>query len=64
VRIERDDETIERRFEGVDQYRLEVERFGEAIRSGTSPFLPPADAIEQANAISAIYAAADYAWPR
>jgi D-xylose 1-dehydrogenase (NADP+, D-xylono-1,5-lactone-forming) len=64
VRIEREDETVERRFEGVDQYRLEVERFGEAIREGTPPFLPPADAIEQADAIAAIYAAADYTWPR
>jgi predicted dehydrogenase len=64
VRIERDDETIERHFEGVDQYQLEVERFGLAIRTGTRPFLPPSDAIEQADAIAAIYAAADYKWPR
>ncbi|HEY7023159.1 MAG TPA: Gfo/Idh/MocA family oxidoreductase [Ktedonobacterales bacterium] len=64
VRIERDDEIIERRFEGVDQYQLEVERFGLAIRTGTPPFLPPADAIEQADAIAMIYAAAGYAWPR
>ena len=64
VRIERDDETIERHFEGVDQYQLEVERFGVAIRTGTPPFLPPSDAIEQADAIAMIYAAAGYAWPR
>jgi D-xylose 1-dehydrogenase (NADP+, D-xylono-1,5-lactone-forming) len=64
VRIERDDEVIERHFEGVDQYQLEVERFGVAIRTGTSPFLPPADAIEQADAIAMIYAAAGYDWPR
>ena len=64
VRIERDDETIERHFEGVDQYQLEVERFGLAIRTGTPSFLPPSDAIEQADAIAMIYAAAGYAWPR
>jgi len=64
VRIEGDDEAVERRFEAVDQYQLEVERFGEAIRARTPPFLPPGDAIEQADAIAAIYAAADYAWPR
>ena len=64
VQIEVGDETIERRFEGVDQYQLEVERFGVAIRAGTRPFLPPSDAIEQADAIAAIYAAADYTWPR
>jgi predicted dehydrogenase len=64
VRIERDDETIERHFEGVDQYQLEVERFGVAIRTGTPPFLPPADAIEQADAIATIYSAAAYKWPR
>jgi predicted dehydrogenase len=64
VRIEVDDEIVERRFEGVDQYQLEVERFGEAIRAGIPPFLPPSDAIEQADAIAAIYAAAGYAWPR
>ncbi|HEY7091568.1 MAG TPA: Gfo/Idh/MocA family oxidoreductase [Ktedonobacterales bacterium] len=64
VQIELGDETVERRFEGVDQYQLEVERFGEAIRAGTPPFLPPSDAIEQADAIAMIYAAAGYAWPR
>ena len=64
VQIERDDETIERRFEGVDQYQLEVERFGVAIRTGTPPFLPPSDAVEQADAIAMIYAAAGYTWPR
>ena len=64
VRIERGDETIERHFEGVDQYQLEVERFGVAIRTGTPPFLPPSDAIEQADAIAMIYAAAGYTWPR
>jgi D-xylose 1-dehydrogenase (NADP+, D-xylono-1,5-lactone-forming) len=64
VQIELGDETVERHFEGVDQYQLEVERFGLAIRMGTSPFLSPADAIEQADAIAAIYAAADYKWPR
>jgi len=64
VQIELGDETVERRFESVNQYQLELERFGEAIRAGTPPFLPPSDAIEQADAIAAIYAAADYAWPR
>jgi predicted dehydrogenase len=64
VRIVRDDETIERHFEGVDQYQLEVERFGVAIRTRTQPFLPPADAIEQADAIAMIYAAAGYTLPR
>ena len=64
VRIVRDDEIIERHFEGVDQYQLEVERFGLAIRTRTAPFLPPSDAIEQADAIATIYAAADYVWPR
>jgi predicted dehydrogenase len=64
VQIEVGDETVERHFGGVDQYQLEVERFGEAIRTGTPPFLPPSDAIEQADAIAAIYATAGYIWPR
>jgi D-xylose 1-dehydrogenase (NADP+, D-xylono-1,5-lactone-forming) len=64
VQIEVGDETVERNFEGVDQYQLEVERFGVAIRTGTRPFLPPSDAIEQADAIAMIYAAAGYTWPR
>jgi predicted dehydrogenase len=64
ARIERDDETVERHFDGVDQYQLEVERFGLAIRTRTQPFLPPSDAIEQADAIAMIYAAAEYEWPR
>jgi predicted dehydrogenase len=64
VQIELGDETTERGFEGVDQYQLEVERFGEAIRAGTPPFLLPSDAIEQSDSIAMIYAAAGYAWPR
>jgi predicted dehydrogenase len=64
VQIELGDETVERRFEGVDQYQVEVERFGAAIRTGAPPFLPPSDAVEQADAIAAIYAAAEYKWPR
>lgn len=64
ARIERDDEMQERRFAAVDHYQLEVEHFGECIRTGAAPFLSPLDALEQAEAVEAIYAAAGYSWPR
>ena len=64
VRIEVGDEATERRFAAVDQYQLEVEHFAECIRNGQPVALPPADALEQAEAIEMIYRAAGYPWPR
>jgi predicted dehydrogenase len=63
VRIERGDETVERRFAAVDQYRLEVEHVAECIRTGSQPALTPADALEQAESIELIYSAAGYQRP-
>jgi D-xylose 1-dehydrogenase (NADP+, D-xylono-1,5-lactone-forming) len=64
VRIEVDDEVTERHFAPVDQYQLEAEHFAECIRNGQPVALPPADALEQAEAIEMIYRAAGYTWPR
>lgn len=58
------DETIERRFPGVEQYRLQVEHFASCVREGVPLATPPEDAIGNAAAIEMIYAAADYRWPR
>ena len=63
VRIERDDETVERRFAPTDQYRLQVEHFAACVHTGAPPFLSLADAQTQAESIEAIYAAAHYARP-
>jgi predicted dehydrogenase len=57
------DETLEHRFPGVDQYRLQVEHFARCIREGTPLDIPPDDAIENMAAIEQIYAAAGYDWP-
>jgi predicted dehydrogenase len=54
VRIEVGDEVTERRFE----------HFAECIRTGQPVALPPADALEQAEAIEMIYRSAGYTWPR
>lgn len=43
----------------VDSYRLEAENFAHAIRTGSPPLLGSADAVAQAMAIEALYAAAD-----
>ncbi len=65
VRIERESEVLERRFAAVDQYRLEVEYFADCVRGSRRPdVLSPEDALDQARAIEAIYAAANYRWPR
>lgn len=63
VRIERGDEAEERRFPVVDQYRLEIEHFAGCIRTGAPLAIPPEDAVEQAEAIELIYAAAGYQCP-
>jgi len=64
ARLEVGDETIEHRFAAVDQYQLEVEHFGDCLRTGEQPYLTQADALAQAEAIELIYRAAAYRWPR
>jgi predicted dehydrogenase len=64
VRLETSSETLERRFEPLDHYVLEVEAFGEAIQSGSPAPLTQADALGQARGIELIYASANYRWPR
>ena len=44
--------------EAVNAYALEVENFGAAIRGEAEPLLGRADALGQARAIEALYAAA------
>lgn len=65
VRIEHEETVTEQHFAPIDQYRLEVEYFGECVRGVQTPAeLTPEDALEQAQAIESIYAAAGYTWPR
>ncbi|HEY7779978.1 MAG TPA: Gfo/Idh/MocA family oxidoreductase [Ktedonobacterales bacterium] len=63
VRVVRGDETLEKRFAGVDQYRLQLEHFGHAARSRSPLAIPPEDAVANAAAIEDIYRAAGYTWP-
>jgi predicted dehydrogenase len=63
VRIERGDETLERHFDGVDQYRLEIEHFSECIRNNAALDISPGDALEQAETLDAVYRAAEYTLP-
>lgn len=64
VRIERGEETLERRFDPADQYQLEVEHFGDCIRNGTTLYVTEQDAIDQAESIEMLYRAAGYEWPK
>ena len=63
VRIETDDETLERRFAGIEHYVLEIEGFSGNIRQGAAPFISLEDSLEQAESIERIYAAAGYTPP-
>jgi D-xylose 1-dehydrogenase (NADP+, D-xylono-1,5-lactone-forming) len=45
-------------FEPVDQYRLEIDDLGTAIRDGKAPLLGRADALGQARTIDALYRSA------
>jgi D-xylose 1-dehydrogenase (NADP+, D-xylono-1,5-lactone-forming) len=63
ARIETGDETLERRFSGIDQYTLEVESFSNSVRNGSTPFISLDDSLEQSESIERIYAAAGYTPP-
>lgn len=63
ARIERGNETTEHRFAPANHYQIEVEHFASCIRSGTPLHLSPEDALEQAEAVEAIYRAAAYQRP-
>ena len=57
-------QSIHQRFIPVDQYRLEVEHFGAAIRLGHAVPLSLEETIENIATIEAIYQSAGYAWPK
>jgi D-xylose 1-dehydrogenase (NADP+, D-xylono-1,5-lactone-forming) len=57
-------QSLHQRFTPIDQYRLEVEHFGTAIRLGHTVPLSLEETIENIATIEAIYQSADYAWPR
>ncbi|HEU5348883.1 MAG TPA: Gfo/Idh/MocA family oxidoreductase [Ktedonobacterales bacterium] len=63
VRVELGDETLERRFGGIDQYTLEVESFSSSIRHDLAPFISLEDSLEQIESIERIYDAAGYTPP-
>jgi D-xylose 1-dehydrogenase (NADP+, D-xylono-1,5-lactone-forming) len=56
-------QTIHQQIAHVDQYRLEVEHFGESARSGAQPVLSLTETIENLATMEAIYRSAGYLWP-
>ncbi len=63
VVLKLDDEIVQRRISGVDQYRLEVEHFGDCIRAGAHPALRLSETLDNLRTIEAIYASAGHQWP-
>jgi xylose dehydrogenase (NAD/NADP) len=59
IQLRRNGQTERIEIEPVDSYRLEAENFSAAIRGDGEPLLGRADALGQARAIEALYAAAD-----
>jgi xylose dehydrogenase (NAD/NADP) len=59
IEVRRPQSTERIELPGVDPYRLEVENFSAAIRGTATPLLGRSDAVGQARAIEALYAAAE-----
>ncbi len=60
IELRTDGEAVERiEIAPADSYRLELENFCDAIRSGAEPLLGRADAVGQARTIEALYRSAD-----
>jgi xylose dehydrogenase (NAD/NADP) len=59
IELRRDGGVERIELEPIDSYRLEAENFSKAIRGETEPLLGRADAVGQARAIEALYAAAE-----
>jgi D-xylose 1-dehydrogenase (NADP+, D-xylono-1,5-lactone-forming) len=59
IELRRDDGIERIEIEPVDSYMLEAENFSKAIRGEAEPLLGRGDALGQARAIEALYAAAD-----
>lgn len=57
-------QSLHQHFTPVDQYRLEVEYFGNSIRLGHDVPFPLEETLENLATIEAIYQSAGYAWPR
>lgn len=57
-------QSLHQHFTPIDQYRLEVEHFGNSIRLGHAAPLSLEETIENLATIEAIYQSASYAWPR
>ncbi|MDR7418108.1 MAG: Gfo/Idh/MocA family oxidoreductase [Armatimonadota bacterium] len=55
IRLTRDEEPSVITVSGVDQYRLMVEQFGEAVLNGAPPLLPPEDAVANLRVIEALF---------
>lgn len=56
-------QTVHQRIARVDQYRLEVEHFGNCIRTGSQPSFTLDETLDNLRTIEAIYASAGHAWP-
>jgi xylose dehydrogenase (NAD/NADP) len=63
VILKLEDQVIHQRFTGIDQYRLEVEHFGNCIRTGAHPALRLPESLDNLRTIEAIYQSAGHQWP-
>ena len=63
VFVTKNGQMTEQHFAAVDQYQLEVEHFGDCIRSGQEPVFRLSETLENMATIEAIYQAAGHKWP-
>ena len=63
ILIIKNGELTEQKFDRVDQYQLEVEHFGNCIRTGQEPSFRLGETLENMATIEAIYQAAGHDWP-
>ncbi len=56
-------QVIHQRINAVDHYRLEVEHFGNCIRTGTQPAYSLDETLDNLSTIEAVYESAGHRWP-
>lgn len=63
LQYETDGRTVEEQFNSIDQYRLEVEHFIDAVETGTTPRTDGDEAVRTMGIVDALYESVDSAEP-
>ncbi|HEV2580049.1 MAG TPA: Gfo/Idh/MocA family oxidoreductase, partial [Ktedonobacteraceae bacterium] len=63
VILKSEEEVLQHHISGIDQYRLEVEHFGDCIRVGAHPAFRLSETLENLRTMEAIYTSAGHRWP-